>query len=175
MEIESLRPERDAAAAALPAKAREAFERLGDRFEGEAMAAISKPHAKLEEYACTACNMDLVRDVYNRLHTRDELVFCPSCRRILYIPEDLTVERAVHKPKERRERTVKAPPAAVGRQTSAVDVLRSIEMESEEPSEPPGKDAADAGDAAPEPQSQSGSQSDQPEARPAEQPPATQN
>ena len=39
--------------------------------------------------------MDLVIDVYNKLHSRDELVFCPSCRRILYIPDDLPPEVAI--------------------------------------------------------------------------------
>jgi len=131
-EIDALKPARDAAAAAVPAKAREAFERLADRFEGEALSAISKPDRRVEEYTCTACMMDLVRDVYNRLHTRDELVFCPSCRRILYIPEDLTPELAVNKPKERKERAQKAPPAAANRQSNAVDVLRSINQEPDE-------------------------------------------
>jgi predicted nucleic acid-binding Zn-ribbon protein len=135
-EIEALRPEREAAAAAVPASARTAFDRLADRFEGEAMSAISKPDRRREEYACSACNMDLVRDVYNRLHTRDELVFCPSCRRILYIPEELPPEMAVHRPKEKKERSAKAPPAAVGRQTSAVDVLRSVTPETEQPAAP---------------------------------------
>ncbi|HYO10515.1 MAG TPA: C4-type zinc ribbon domain-containing protein [Tepidisphaeraceae bacterium] len=134
-EIDQIRPERDAAAAALPAKARDAFDRIADRFEGEVLAPIVKPDRRLEEYTCAACMMDLVRDVYNRLHTRDELVFCPSCRRILYIPEDLTPELAVHKPKEKKPRAVKAPPAATNRQTSAVDVLRSIQVEEDEPAE----------------------------------------
>lgn len=134
-EIDALKPERAAAAAAVPAKAREAFERLADRFEGEAMSSIAKPDRRLEEYCCTACNLDLVRDVYNRLHTRDELVFCPSCRRILFIPDDLPPELAVNKPKERKEKTVKAPPAGTNRQTSAVDVLHSIEVETEESSD----------------------------------------
>src|SRR6185436_18913790 len=30
-----------------------------------------------------------------KLHSRDEVVFCPSCRRILYIPEDLLPEHAL--------------------------------------------------------------------------------
>jgi predicted nucleic acid-binding Zn-ribbon protein len=149
-EIESLRPAREAAAAAVPHKAREAFDRLADRFDGEAMSAISKPDRRREEYACSACNMDLVRDVYNRLHTRDELVFCTSCRRILYIPEELPPEMAVHKPKERKERAAKAPPAAVGRQTSAVDVLRSVTPEPDEQAAP-GSEAADTS-SAPEPE-----------------------
>jgi predicted nucleic acid-binding Zn-ribbon protein len=131
-EIDSIKPEREQAAQAVPRQAREAFDRLGDRFEGEAMSPLIKPDKRREEYACSACMMDLVRDVYNKLHTRDELVFCPSCRRILYIPEDLPVEEAVHKPKIRKERPQKAPPASAGRQTSAVDILRSVTPESDE-------------------------------------------
>jgi uncharacterized protein len=131
-EIDEIKPEREAAAQAVPPKARVAFDRLADRFEGEAMSPLIKPDKRREEYSCSACMMDLVRDVYNKLHVRDELVFCPSCQRILYIPEDLPVEAAVHKPKERKERAGKAPGAGTNRQTSAVDVLRSIQVEEDE-------------------------------------------
>jgi uncharacterized protein len=167
-EIDELKPAREAAAAAVPAKAREAFDRLADRFEGEAMAAIAKPNRRAEEYSCTACNLDLVRDVYNRLHLRDEVVFCPSCRRLLYIPEDLTLDLAVHKPKERKEKIVKGAPAAIGRQTSAVDVLRSIEVESDEPAseEQPAVEEQSATEA------QQSAEEQAPESRDAEQPPA---
>ena len=57
--------------------------------------------------------MDLVRDVYNKLHTRDDLVFCPSCRRILYIPDDLPPELAIKsrpKPKEKEVAAAPSPP-----------------------------------------------------------------
>jgi predicted nucleic acid-binding Zn-ribbon protein len=131
-EIDAIKPEREAAAQAVAPKAREAFDRLADRFDGEAMSPLIKPDRRREEYSCSACMMDLVRDVYNKLHTRDELVFCPSCRRILYIPEELPPEAAVHKPKERKERPQKAPPAAMNRQSSAADVLRSVTPESDE-------------------------------------------
>jgi uncharacterized Zn finger protein (UPF0148 family) len=80
--------------------------------------------------------MDLVRDIYNRLHSKDDLVFCPSCGRILYIPEDLTPEQAVNKPKERREIKKKDIPAAMTRQQSASDVLRSIQVQDDEPAAP---------------------------------------
>ena len=135
-DIDALRPAREQAAAAVPAKSRDTFERMSERYEGEAMAALAKPDRRREEYVCTSCNMDLAADVYNRLHSRDELVFCPSCRRILFIPEDLPVEKAVHKVKEKKERPQKAPPAAIGRQSSAVDVMRSIEMEQDEEDAP---------------------------------------
>ena len=135
-EIDAIKPEREAASQAVPRQAREAFDRLADRFDGEAMSPLIKPDKRREEYSCSACMMDLVRDVYNKLHTRDELVFCPSCRRILYIPEDLPVEAAVHKVKERKERPQKAPPAGTNRQTSAVDVLRSVTPERDEEESP---------------------------------------
>lgn len=150
-DIDALQPVRDAAAEAVPPQARQAFERLAERFEGEALSAIGRPDRRREEYMCTACNMDLVTDVYNRLHTRNDLVFCPSCRRILYIPEDLTPDQAVKQKPERREskprnsrsprRSSKraltsAPAAAIGRQTSAADVLASMQPESGAPQPP---------------------------------------
>lgn len=160
-EIDRLRPEREAAAGAVPKNAQEAFDRLADRFDGEAMAPIIKTNPRAEEYACSACNMDLVRDVYNKLHTRDELVFCPSCRRILFIPEALTPETAVHKPRERKPRAAKTKGAAPARQSSAADVLRSVTPEPEEA--PQGADAqSSAPAAAPEPEPESPAVSEPP-------------
>jgi hypothetical protein len=141
-EIDSLRAPHDEAYKHVSPQAREMFDRLAERHEGEAMSAISKPDRRREEYICSACNMDLVIDVYNKLHSRDELVFCPNCRRILYIPEDLPPEAAVNKKKVVKPR--KAPESEIGavvsRQESAVDVLNSMQPEPEaetetEPSE----------------------------------------
>ena len=96
-EIDQLKPEREAAAAAVPEKARIAYDKLADHWDGEALSAIAKPDRRREEYMCTACHMELVTDVYNKLHSRDDLVFCPNCRRILYIPDDLPPEVAIKK------------------------------------------------------------------------------
>jgi predicted nucleic acid-binding Zn-ribbon protein len=142
-EIATLRPGRDKAYEVAPPKARQAFDRMADRFEGEALSPLEKPNPREEEYICGACNMSLVVDVYNRLHNRDDLIFCPSCQRILFIPEDLTPDLAVHKPKEKKPpRVKKAPKAKKGeepstgasspRQQSAEDVLRSIEVDPSE-------------------------------------------
>lgn len=98
-EIDALKGPREAIAETLPPKARTAFDRLADHHEGEALSALLKPDRRREEYVCSVCMMDLVTDVYNKLHTRDDLVFCPSCRRILYIPDELPPEMAVHKKK----------------------------------------------------------------------------
>jgi predicted nucleic acid-binding Zn-ribbon protein len=116
-EIDSLQIPRDQLSTALVPKARTAFDKLADHHDGEALAALIKPDRRREEYACSGCMMDLVTDVYNKLHSRDELVFCPSCRRILFIPDDLPVEMAVNakKPAMRpASSAAKAKSAAAG-------------------------------------------------------------
>jgi hypothetical protein len=95
----------------------DAFNRLADRYEGDALSALSRPDRRREEYLCTACNMELAIDIYNKLHSRDEIVFCPNCRRILYIPEELTPEAAISTGKSKgaasgRTRAKKAAGAA---------------------------------------------------------------
>lgn len=158
-EIDSLKPARAAASAATPARAKDAFERLADRFEGEAMAALAKPDRRREEYICTSCNMSLVVDIYNRLHSRDDLVFCPSCQRILFIPDDLPIEAAVHKkkaPKEPRIADANIPAAPRRLQESAENVVNSVMPDAPEASESPEPASApsDPAPATPEPSTQ---------------------
>lgn len=100
-EIDQLKPGRDTAAQGVQPDLLQSYEKLAERFEGEAMASIIKPDDRVEEYACGACNMSLVVDLYNRLHTRDEPLYCPSCRRLLYIPESLTPETALNNNKKK--------------------------------------------------------------------------
>jgi hypothetical protein len=94
-EVDSLKPARQEAEAKVPANVADKFNRLADRYEGEALSPLARPDRRREEYLCTSCNMELAIDIYNKLHSRDEVVFCPSCQRILYIPEDLTPEAAI--------------------------------------------------------------------------------
>jgi predicted nucleic acid-binding Zn-ribbon protein len=148
-EIDKLKPAREAALQAVPPKARGAFERLAERHEGEAMSPLQKPDRRNEEYVCGACQMALVVDVYNRLHSRDDMVICSSCGRMLYIPEDLPPEVAVHKAKEvkeprakkeKAEKAYKGGPAvgaAINRQSSAEDVVNSVTVEEDTPASEP--------------------------------------
>jgi hypothetical protein len=137
----------------VPPKARELFERLAEHHDGEALSAITKPDRRREEYMCGACNMELVVDVYNKLHSRDEMFFCPSCRRILYIPEDLPPETAVHKKKPTKPKKAPAVGAAPRRGEAAVDVMNSVtgEEESAEGAESESVDSAETSQQSPTP------------------------
>lgn len=83
--INELVEQRKAAAAAVDAQTLSLFERLSERYEGEAMAAVAKVSPRSTEYICSGCNMSLRPDVSNALVTRDEVVTCKSCGRILYM------------------------------------------------------------------------------------------
>lgn len=114
-QIDAEQVKRDVAGKAVSAKPRDVFDRLAEKYDGEAMAALAKPDRRNEEYICSVCNMNQAVDVYNRLHSRDDLVFCPSCRRILYIPDDLPPEVAIKakaKPKPVKEKGPARPRAA---------------------------------------------------------------
>jgi hypothetical protein len=66
----------------------------------------------------------------------------------------------VHKPKERKERSQKAPPAAIQRQSSAVDVLRSMKPDEDEgTTAPPAADVPVDSDSKTSPEAQPAPQS----------------
>lgn len=118
-EVKALKGPRDELAAGLPIGAKHAYERADSRYDGEAMAPIEKPDPRDQEYLCTGCNTYLVVDVYNRLKSsKDEIVTCPSCLRVLFVPEEMTPEIALSKksargdakpPKVPKEKKPRAP------------------------------------------------------------------
>lgn len=110
-EVNALKGPRDELAKALPIGAKHAYERASDRYDGEAMAPIEKPDVRDQEYLCTGCNTYLVVDIYNRLKSsKDEIVTCPSCLRVLYVPAEMTPEIALSKKSARGDaKPPKAP------------------------------------------------------------------
>ena len=79
---------RDAAAKDVPGRELSIFDRIGSLRDGEAMASI-EVHGKKppHEYSCGGCFMSITAEHANALRTRDELRFCDSCGRILYLEE----------------------------------------------------------------------------------------
>jgi predicted nucleic acid-binding Zn-ribbon protein len=142
-EIQQIEPVRAAAAAVIPSKALQLFERLSSHFDGPVMAPIVRIDPRLEEYHCSNCNMELIVDVYNRLKAKDDVVQCTSCLRILYVPLDMApVEKTapkaarVAKPAgEKLRRTVKpgaisAPSAPATREELIKSLLTKAQGES---------------------------------------------
>ncbi len=76
-EAESLRAEREAALTTLAGGVLEQYEALRQQRRGVAVAEIS-------ENACNACGTILTAALQQSARHADQLVFCPSCGRILY-------------------------------------------------------------------------------------------
>jgi len=93
--VNELQGKRDAAAKDVPAAALEIFTRIASMRDGEAMAPIeihgSKPP---HEYICGGCFMSVTAEHANALRTRDDLRFCDSCGRILFLEEQASALEA---------------------------------------------------------------------------------
>lgn len=76
--------ERAAAAADLPVSALATFERVAAHLEGDAMAEAKRVSSRGEDHICGGCNMSIPLEHINRLKSRDEILVCSSCGRILY-------------------------------------------------------------------------------------------
>jgi len=84
--LSTLLAERDQAAEAVPAEALAAFNRVAERYDGEAMAQIEIQGRKPPySYVCGGCYMALNAEHANALRVRDEIRTCDNCGRILYI------------------------------------------------------------------------------------------
>jgi hypothetical protein len=78
-----LTEKRDQAAANVPGEALGVFNRVAAQNDGEAMAPLFRTNPKREEYACEGCNMWVTLEQVNAVLSRDEVVLCNTCGRIL--------------------------------------------------------------------------------------------
>lgn len=83
--LDRLLTQREQAAAAVPPKTLEMFNRVARANEGEAMAGVLRTHPRRQEYACEGCNMSITIEQVNSILSRDEAVLCSVCGRILYM------------------------------------------------------------------------------------------
>jgi predicted nucleic acid-binding Zn-ribbon protein len=83
--LSALQADRDQAAAAVPPKALDFFNRVSQKNDGVAMAKVIRTHPKRAEYACDGCNMSINIEQVNAIMSRDEAITCNTCGRILYV------------------------------------------------------------------------------------------
>lgn len=84
-ELADLESRRTQAAEKVPHEILTQFERTCEKREGEAMALVEKVHPKRAEYICTGCNMSVTLETVNALQSRDDVLQCQTCSRLLYL------------------------------------------------------------------------------------------
>jgi uncharacterized protein len=71
----------------IPAKALEVFKRVAETYDGQAVAAI-EPQEDETGYSCGGCFMGVPAESVNMLMTKDDIIRCPNCTRILVLSEE---------------------------------------------------------------------------------------
>jgi uncharacterized protein len=88
-QIAALKVRRHEAAQQVPPEALRQYDRVSQRFPGDAMAPLVFDEDDLDSLSCGSCYMGLNVEHLNALRGRDEIRRCNSCNRILYLPEML--------------------------------------------------------------------------------------
>lgn len=86
--LEQLQEQREEAEQEIPPKSITLFNRLSQRYEGEVLAEVERTNPRRDEFICTGCHMSLRVEVANMLKSRDDIVTCKSCGRILFMHKD---------------------------------------------------------------------------------------
>jgi len=84
-EIAAIQAEWNEAAKAVPRKALDVFNRVADTYDGEAVAIIEQQEGRTAAYSCGGCYMGVPAESVNLLMTKDDIIRCSNCTRILVL------------------------------------------------------------------------------------------
>jgi len=84
-EIEEIQAEWDQIAQTIPDGPLQVFKRVAETYDGEALAVIDRQGGKTEGYSCGGCFMGIIAESVNVLMTKDDIIRCPNCTRILVL------------------------------------------------------------------------------------------
>jgi predicted nucleic acid-binding Zn-ribbon protein len=84
-EIEQIQAEWHQVASIIPNECLELFKRVAETYDGEAIAVIDTQEDKTGGYTCGGCFMGITAESVNLLMTKDDIIRCPNCTRILVL------------------------------------------------------------------------------------------
>jgi len=85
--IDKIQAEWDQVAQTIPDKPLEIFKRVTETYDGQAVALIEQQDGKKGAYSCGGCFMGLTAECVNLLMTKDDIIRCPNCTRILVLAD----------------------------------------------------------------------------------------
>jgi predicted nucleic acid-binding Zn-ribbon protein len=87
-EIDEVQAEWDQVAKSISKEPLEIFKRVAETFDGQAVAAIEQQEGKTGAYSCGGCFMGITAESVNLLMTKDDIIRCPNCTRILVLTSE---------------------------------------------------------------------------------------
>ena len=86
-EIGKIQTEWDEAARTIPRDTLEKFKRVAETYDGQAVAIIEQQEGRAGAFSCGGCFMGITAESVNLLMTKDEIIRCPNCTRILVLSD----------------------------------------------------------------------------------------
>jgi len=83
--IDEIQAEWDEVAKSIPSEAVDLFSRVAETYDGHAVAAIEQQEDRKGLYSCGGCFMGITAESVNLLMTKDDIIRCPNCTRILVL------------------------------------------------------------------------------------------
>ena len=84
-EIQEIQTEWDRRAQSIPAGPLQVFKRVAETYDGEALAVIDNQEGQTKAYSCGGCFMGITTESVNLLMSKDDIIRCPNCTRILVL------------------------------------------------------------------------------------------
>jgi hypothetical protein len=84
-EIDEIQKDWDKAAKDVPPEALEIFKRVAETYDGEALTVVEEQEGRDGGYSCGGCFMSITPETVNLLMTKDDIIRCPNCTRILVL------------------------------------------------------------------------------------------
>jgi predicted nucleic acid-binding Zn-ribbon protein len=88
-EVKAIQVDWDAAAEGISRESLDIFKRVAETYDGEAMAYAEKQEARSGTFSCSGCFMRVPDEIVNILITKDDMLRCSNCTRILALRDDL--------------------------------------------------------------------------------------
>jgi len=85
VEIDKIQNEWNQVAQTIPKESLEKFKRVAETYDGHAVALIEEQPGKKGAYSCGGCFMGITTESVNLLMTKDDIIRCPNCTRILVL------------------------------------------------------------------------------------------
>ena len=84
-EIQEIQAEWDRKAQEIPPEPLQLFKRVAETYDGEALAVVESQEGKPGAYSCGGCFMGITAESVNLLLSKDDIIRCPTCSRILVL------------------------------------------------------------------------------------------
>lgn len=88
-EIDKIQAEWDQGAEEIPGDVLDTFKRVAETYDGQAVSVIDQPESSKGAYSCGGCFMAITAESVSLLMTKDDIIRCPNCTRILVLGNTL--------------------------------------------------------------------------------------